>query len=1055
MAQPQPRTQLFLFGLPRLLHEGQPLALDRRKAMALLTYLAVKGQTHSRDWLAALFWPESEQRKARAALRQALFALGAVLGEGYLQVERETVSLDGNCLWVDVNIFLATSTPTSELMALYQADFMAGFGLPDCPEFDRWQAEMSEQLRQHWHTLNDTLMQQLMEAGDIAQAIGTGQRWLATDPTHEPAHRALMLAYALAGQPQAAQQQYQRCAETLRVELGVPPADETVQLLARIAQGKIRPSPKMSAAASTSLLPSAPIHLPHFETSFVGRTDEREYICQQLLNEPQCRLLTLVGPGGMGKTRLSIEAARVCSEHGAFADGVFFIALEGVDSPAHISEALGHALGFTFYQPSNMRQQLVGFLRNKAMLLVLDNFEHLLADGDRRASEVLAEMLRYASTIKLLVTCRERLHLQSEWILDIDGLDYPPANEAVEPSRLADYSAVQLFAQRVRQIQPRFDLQREAAPVLRVCQLVNGMPLALEMAAAWARVLRPAAIVKQIERNLDFLSSRMVDVPERHRSVRAIFDQTWAFLSGDERQLLCKLAIFRGGFTYEAVEQIVGVSLSQLSGLCDRALLRTDSGGRFVQHDLLRQYALEQLQMQPTMAQDIRSAHAHYFSDWLHAQSLAFHGPRETLALQRIGSEIDNSRGAWQWSVAQGEAVLLAQAVDALFTFYMQRSWLSEADEIFQSALKAPTICGTSAQMKLLIRAGYIHMRRSRHDRASAALEAGLQLAQAQQSREEETRALNYLGSLARMRAQFELGERRHVEALAIAQGLGHHALEMSTLNNLGVLAQAQGDYSVAQQHYTQALALAERLMDEWHIGLLHNNLGVVCSLRGEREQAQRHHGHSLAVWDSLGDRDQMARTLNNMGILAFGAGKHEEAAALYRRAIEIRHDIGDEQGMALCEGNLANVLRAQGDYAGAMTLRERTLAFAQQLGDRAGIATALIGLAEISQSQQDWPAMQLRLRDALRVGAEAQIAPLVLYACGMAALWLRNTDRLEGAEALASQVLIHAACPSEMRQQLGRDFVGLLGIEPTAFPKPMSIALLAAEGMRVIGNSA
>jgi predicted ATPase len=317
----------------------------------------------------------------------------------------------------------------------------------------------------------------------------------------------------------------------------------------------------------------------------VGRTEELASLSTRLA-EAACRLLTLVGPGGNGKTRLAIELARQKAPD--FANGVYFVALQPVSSPDRLTATIAEGIGFSFYGQDDPEAQLLSFLSERQSLLLLDNFEHLLETAD-----LLARMLAAAPGLKLLVTSREALNLQEEWLWHVRGMHFPDADRVAD---IEAFSALKLFTERARRVRQDFSPEAEQSCIIRICQLVGGTPLALELAAAWLKTLPCDKIVHEIERNLDFLASNMRNIPERHRSMRAVFEQSWLLLSEDERLVLKRLSVFRGGFRQPAAEAVAGASLLTLSSLADKSLLYVDASGRFEIHELLRQFAEERLE---------------------------------------------------------------------------------------------------------------------------------------------------------------------------------------------------------------------------------------------------------------------------------------------------------------------------------------------------------------------------------------------------------------------------------------------------------------------------
>jgi DNA-binding SARP family transcriptional activator/predicted ATPase len=604
-----PRLALYLLGPPRVELDGEEIHIARRKAVALLAYLAVTGGSHSRDSLATLLWPEYDQSGARADLRRTLSVLNRTLGSEWLTADRETAGLNpGAKLWLDVDQFRSLLAAwqdhghpevdacpkclgaLAEAVDLYQGDFLAGFTLRDSAPFDEFQFFQTESLRRELASALERLVWGHAAGGEYEPVIGYARRWLALDPLHEPAHRCLMELYAQAGQRAAALRQYQECARILEEELGLSPSEQTTALYEQI---RTRPAGRG--------VPSArPRHnLPAQSTPFVGREDELAEIAARLSN-PECRLLTLVGPGGSGKTRLALEAAArqiqaplrrlpgaprmepLAAGKGApgtgptpepsqrfpFEDGAFFVSLAPLRSVESIVPTVARAVGFSFYGAEvEARQQLLDYLRGKRMLLVLDNFEHLLG-----GVSLVTQVLESAPEVKILVTSRARLNVQAEHLFAVLGMYYPDRDAVQDAAR---YSAVQLFLDCARRARLGFELTAgNVADVVDICRLVEGMPLGILLAAAWVGMLTPAEIVAEIRESLGFLETDLRDVPRRQRSVRAVFDHSWNLLTPRERSVMQALSVFRGGFTRQAARRVAGATLHELRALVDRSLLQ-------------------------------------------------------------------------------------------------------------------------------------------------------------------------------------------------------------------------------------------------------------------------------------------------------------------------------------------------------------------------------------------------------------------------------------------------------------------------------------------------
>jgi predicted ATPase/DNA-binding SARP family transcriptional activator len=661
------RLSLYLLGAPRVERDGVPISLGRRKALALLAYLAVTGRPQSRDLLATWFWPESDSSRAHANLRRVLWTLRDTLGEPWLLSDHDMIALAASHdLRLDVQQFRErlASAPGSpaELEAaieIYRGDFLEGFSLPDSLAFEEWQLFERESLRQEYARGLRLLAHLNQELQNFEPAIAAARRWLSLDPLHEPAHRLLMTLYARDGQVAAAIGQYQACARLLAEELGGEPHQETQALYHRIRSGELavaEPARTTEASSPGSVMAQTRLNgLPHPLTPLVGREQELAALVS-LLENPACRLLTITGYGGMGKTRLALEVA--ASPGASFPDGVAWVPLAPLDSSCPLVPAIASVLGLVLPAGEPARAQLLEFLGRRRVLLVMDNFEHLLD-----AAPLLADILASAPGVKILVTSRERLNLHGEWLFDLRGLLYPDRGQE---ATLEEYAAVELFRQAARRSCIGFTLAGEDIPaVARICRLVEGMPLGIELAASWVRVLSPSQIARQMEENLGFLSNGMRDLPDRHRSLCAVFDQSWALLSDEGRRLFPKLALFRGGFTLAAAEAVAGACIPLLQSLVDKSLVRRTGSDRYDTHDLLRQYALEKLE--EAGDRDATSwSHLCYFRRLAEEAAAELYDPARANWTRRLGAERDNLRVALEWAQQHAHADERERLVTAL-----------------------------------------------------------------------------------------------------------------------------------------------------------------------------------------------------------------------------------------------------------------------------------------------------------------------------------------------------------------------------------------------------
>jgi predicted ATPase/DNA-binding CsgD family transcriptional regulator len=682
---------------------------------------------------------------------------------------------------------------------------------------------------------------------------------------------------------------------------------------------------------------------------FVGREDELRQIAAAL-GDPDCRLLTLVGPGGIGKTRLALEAMRLLSNNAhhsvplpdtAFPDGIYFIPLQSLTSPDLILSTIADALSIPLYEGSNVRQCTFDYLRDKALMLIMDNAEHLL-DGAGTFSELLA----FAPDLKILVTSRERLNLLEEWVLDVPGLRFPAADAAPDAET---YSAMQLFVQHARRARVGFALTDAEIPaVAQICRLVEGMPLAIELAASWVRSLSCDAIAQEIARSLDILETPARNVPARHRSMRAVLDQSWMMLDESQQTTFKKLSVFRGGFTREAAEEVAGASLRMLSAFVDKSLLLPDTGGRYRVHELLRQYGEEQLQAAPEEAEKTRDAHAAYYVRFV--QSLNFKVDEHDQFtpttewqpnISAYKDDLDNVRAAWRWSIqrerwsdvgrmvnhfaalfshyklAEEGVELLGAAIQALrntarnqetelvlgILLARQAAFLSFVGSPQQgkaAAEEALTLLQGGAPENLLIALqNYGHcvlgmeawsdipQRERVHEEAARLAARGYQLAQ-EIGDQRQAPYFRYQQSwYALLRGNLEEARRLGEESLAGAEATGNTELiGLACGMLLGRIFEALGDYAQARRMRLRALHIAEETDDPWSIGGDYAGLGYIEYLQGNYAEAMRCYRQSLRqfthLFFSLPRVAHLSQTLVNIAKLLAAQDRREDAAALF-----------------------------------------------------------------------------------------------------------------------------------------------------------------------------
>lgn len=978
-----PKLTLTLFGPFQATVDGAVLTdFATDKIRALLAYLAVAAdKPHRREALATLLWPEYSDaialrnlRQSLHRLRQTLDGVDATLSAELLTVTRQTITLHSQLLQVDTAQFQqrlqgvaahdhhALHTCDHCLAALrtavdgVQGAFLAGFLVEGAIAFDEWQNIQ----REHWQRQQTAALRQLTIAYEKRQAYelmyGFAMRLLALEPWREEAHQWAMRALAHSGQRTEALAHYERCRAVLLAELGVEPSEATSALYAQIRRDGFAPT-----AAPVALTSAAPPQLSGFPQShgkFLGRTQELAQLTGYL-TDPDCRLVTLIGPGGSGKSRLAVEVARHHLHHTmCFEDGIRFVALASVTQAALLASAIAAALGVQLHEQRTHEAQLSDLLRDKAILLVLDNFEQIL-----EGATLLAELLAGCAALKLLVTSRVALNLRSEQRLTVSGLHYPTAIQpTAPPAQLLEHSAPQLFVQAARQVQPDFAPDDETvSAILQICTLVQGMPLALELAATWVRLTDCPTIAREIRRNLDFLSITARDLPPRHRSMRAVFVHSWQLIAPGERRTLAQLALFAGGFTLDAMLAVTDGTVVELANLLDWSLVQRTGQQRYGLHELLRQFAEAALatwppvvaqqadSREPTLQTQTRQRHSKYYLTAVNQVAEAFYGAQPQTAIHFMRRELDNIRAAWQWAVACGNFATLQQASDGLAKFLFLEGLLHEGESAFAAAVaetenqraaeQEPTL--RAARGQLLVKQADFLSYQGKLTEAQPLLRAALaclatgsaaQLAQVHQA----------LGDLLRVKGDYEVALVHLETALTHYRALGDTRGQAQVLNDIGQLYWAKSDYAQALGYHQQALALDRQLDNRLGIAQCLSSMGLVYYRQSNYGQALDCHRQALAVAEALANRHDIAKHASNMGVVYYDQGDFNEATAYLARALLIDRELGNRLGMAKRQTNLGMIYLRTGLYHQALAATQEAYHLLVAMEHQSGIALTL-----------------------------------------------------------------------------------------------------------------
>ncbi len=914
---------------------GLDLALDNapltdfvsNKAPALLAYLAVTRRPHQREALAALLWGELADADAKNNLRQTLSNLRRLL-DPYLLITRDTVALNPEAsITLDVTAFeqrlyasdgLPAETRAASLqeaVALYQGDFLAGFVVRDAPGFEDWMLAQRSRFRElALHALH-TLTQFHLARGNAAQAIDTATRLLGIDSWREEAHRQLMLALARSGQRSAALAQYETCRRILEKELRVKPSAETTALYERIR------------AAGESLRHT----LPAPAVPLIGRAGEVGEIVARL-HDPHCRLLTFVGLGGSGKTRLAQAAASQLQS--AFLNGACFVPLANVTAFEHLPFAIAEALRLSI-SDENTAEQLLAYLAEKELLLVLDNFEQLA--GDEACPRFLVSMLERAPEVKLLVTSRERLNLQHEWLREIKPL--------------AGDDAAAVFRYYAERVAPRAaPIGDEALPAIhRVCDLAGRLPLTIALAASWARAMSCDEIASALEQDLALLSTTMRDAPERHRSMQAVFDHSWRLLTPEEQRALVALSVFRSAFTGEAARAVAGASPAILSALMDKSWLQRASGQRFELHELVRQYAWGKL----AEPESVLEQHCDYFAN-LQAEREPFVRTARLLeVITEMRAEADDIRLMWQTAVHGARAEVLDKTLHSMFWMIDMTGRHQEGVRLFGDALDCldgrPSM--ESVQGRLLARRGALARLVSNYEQAEAWLTQAEALSRAAGDVANQAYAARLLGFFPLIRGEVELGRVRFEESLRLYRAINDLPRVADALLSLGIAESRLGNFERAAQLHQEAADILNEVGDEMGLAVAHDNLGDAAYYAGDPARALAQYRAAADIQRRYNDRRDLAISLNNVASVLIEMKQWPEALAAAQESADLFRERGSRDGLMNALHSMAGAYLGLGEPAQALRHFNEAVAIGLQLHAEAEVLALMVLGARLLQT--------------------------------------------------------------------------------------------------------
>lgn len=953
-----------------------------RKIEALLAYLSVESDNpHPRSALDGLLFPEMPDVAARTNLRQTITRLRRAIGDQqasppYLLIQAETLQFNtGSEYSLDVSLFrqklqgcpehAGRRDPgcpecmrlLQEALALYRGPFLDNFFLDDSESFETWLQTLRQEFSQAVIEACQALVAYYEQRGEYSLATAQTQRWISLAPWSEEAHRQQMRLLARMGQRSAALAQYETCRQSLENELGVDPSPETQALYERLRAGMELPPNQLPAPAGL----------------FVGRSTEANTL-RQYLADPQRRLITLLGPGGIGKTQLALHVSWELAEDylGPFPDGVYFVELPAGGNARWLVNTLLQTLDVSG-NSALPEKVLAEALKGKHCLLVLDNGEDLDEDGKL----LIAHLLRQAVAVCILVTSRQKLKLTDEWVVELEGLPYPeriPQEKSLPfplppGPQTQEYAAVQLLLQRARQAEADLGWETltfdEQNAVVEITRLTEGMPLALELAAAWVPAFPFRQIATEIRESLDLLSSEALDRSARHRCIRVVFEHSWERLLDPEQKMLIAFAAFAGTFSRRAAEA-VGANLHLLLRLREKSLLQRGLAGAqyYALHPLLRQFTLEKAS--PDQIHLARECQARYYGKFLDEHRDDAHHLQMQEAFDEIQVELENIRAGWRWAIAQQDIGLLGQYMETVHHFYALRAWWYEGYDLFAeaSSLIPPDAARRALSERdglskagvyagLLLRQATFSYERGDINEADELLARSLAIGRAVEDPAEIAMAYQKAGFIAHLRGDYEYACTLMNSSLDVAKEIGGQVLVGQLLMGLGAAARDQENYAEAQHYFQEGVQCYRGIGDSWGIANSLRLLGDTLGQTGRWSEAQPYLEESLLLCQQLGNAVMEALTWNTLGVMARAQGNSSQAMERFQRGLALAQQAKNERGQAHVLLNLADQAFSEGGVVEARGFLSTGFECAVRVQDVNLILRLLLQIARLAQREK------------------------------------------------------------------------------------------------------
>lgn len=821
---------------------------ESAKVRALLAYLMLESNKPlSRDHLIGLLWGEGDDIKASKNMRQALSNLRKTIQDTdlenpFLLVVSDTIQADVNNphVWLDTRVFeklisdceqhphrkiescTGCANRLGQAVQLYRGEFLHGFNLKDSEYFQDWLVARREYFHQKMIGILENLVGYHQQRHEYKTAIEYARQLISMDEWREESYVLLMRLLSSSSQRSEALKLYQKCSRILRDEFGVEPQPETFQLYQEILNNQI--------PVDRSVLPQN--NLLVFGTTFVGRQKEFLQIVECLQTKDR-RLVTVVGPGGVGKTRLAIQIGQ--DQLYSFQNGVFWVLLENIETPNTLPDIIANAVGMELPAKGDARSHVLNFLRHRDILLIFDNYEHLLP-----ATEFVTEILNCAPGVSILITSRESLHLQMEWVFELTGLPL----QAEEKEELP--AAMLLLEQRAQRLEPQFHIStdEEYKDALHLCKLLDGLPLGIELASGMLKKYTCAEIAEQISENIDKLASSLRDIPSRHRSLWLVFEHSWDLLSTEEKQAFAALGVFPSRFTATAAYDICTIASGLLDNLCRKSLVRQLGRDLYSLHPLLQQYTRKKQAPVGISEEEINKKFQKYYGNLALKGEQGIKSERVQQALDDFSNEWVNLISSWNMALAGHDINTLNILLSPFFWFFEIKGKIYEGETLFQVALsvmetlKEDQMKSRNFYYRLLVYYGWLSFRRGRTDRAAQCLSQAVEQGFDTLIVSEQIFSITHLGSIYYETGQKTKAHELHEKAIRLCAENQAPWEEALTCNHYGSMLSMDGDLDQAEKILKQGAGIAEVNQFTWIIASILSNLAVLVYFRQDYQAA-------------------------------------------------------------------------------------------------------------------------------------------------------------------------------------------------------------------------